>query len=215
MVSLDSPAPGSRDYLQLVGNSRGVFADGRGQDLTRNDPWEYRATLGEDSWEAEARLPLAAAGIRPGADGNTEVGFNLCRDQQRPAKRLSCWAPLTTSFHDYEGFGRLVLSTAPSAATREADRADAAPETVPVRLFVDWQALGLDPARTRITAPAIGGFQEAAEFAPDAAIPVRSGAGWLLVLEVRRAPRGASSRRRWAAVPDAVAPGSAATSAGP
>ncbi|MGE3526864.1 MAG: glycoside hydrolase domain-containing protein, partial [Gemmatimonadales bacterium] len=58
-----------------------------------------------------------------------------------------------------------------------------APASVPVPLLVDWKALGIDPARARISAPAIPGMQEAAGFRPGQPIPVEPGKGWLLVLE--------------------------------
>jgi hypothetical protein len=54
-----------------------------------------------------------------------------------------------------------------------------------VRLAVDWKALGLDPARVRITAPPIAWFQEAREFAVGDTIPVEPGKGWLLRFEQR------------------------------
>ena len=59
-----------------------------------------------------------------------------------------------------------------------------AKEAVDVRPIVDWKALGLDPARVRIIAPGIEGFQEARTFGVDEAIPVQPGKGWLLVLQV-------------------------------
>jgi len=57
-----------------------------------------------------------------------------------------------------------------------------ASEDVPVTLAVDWQALGMDPSRVTITAPAIEGFQEAATFNVAQPIPVPAGKGWLLVI---------------------------------
>lgn len=58
-----------------------------------------------------------------------------------------------------------------------------AKDPLQVPLSIDWGSLGLDPAKARVTAPAIPGFQEAAAFAPGAPIPVPPGKGWLLVLE--------------------------------
>ncbi len=58
-------------------------------------------------------------------------------------------------------------------------------DDVSVRLTIDWKALGLDPARTRIRAPAIRDFQAAATWAPDAGISVPAKKGLLLVLEQR------------------------------
>jgi len=58
-----------------------------------------------------------------------------------------------------------------------------APAKTAVRLTVDWKALGLDPARTTIKAPAIDGFQNEAAFATDGETPVGPGRGWLLIAE--------------------------------
>jgi len=60
-----------------------------------------------------------------------------------------------------------------------------APDTVSVNLQVDWRALGLVPARVRITAPAIENFQPAAAFRPGEPVRVAPGKGWLLVLSDR------------------------------
>jgi len=58
-----------------------------------------------------------------------------------------------------------------------------AADTARVRLAVDWNRLGLDPARARIVAPEMPGFQPAATWGPFEAIPVAPGRGWLLVVE--------------------------------
>ncbi len=52
-----------------------------------------------------------------------------------------------------------------------------------VKLEADWKALGLNPAKARLKAPAIEGFQPAAEFAPGAEITVPAGKGWMLIAE--------------------------------
>ena len=54
---------------------------------------------------------------------------------------------------------------------------------VEVKLAIDWKALGIDPARATITAPAIERFQPAQTFAVNQAVPVEPGKGWLLVIE--------------------------------
>ncbi len=51
-------------------------------------------------------------------------------------------------------------------------------------LRIDWRALGLDPAACRVTAPAIEGFQAAAEFSPGEPFPIEGGKG--LILWIRR-----------------------------
>jgi hypothetical protein len=55
-------------------------------------------------------------------------------------------------------------------------------ETENVRLAVDWTALGIDPARAVLTAPAIENFQEAATYKIDDEIPILPGRGLLLML---------------------------------
>jgi hypothetical protein len=57
-----------------------------------------------------------------------------------------------------------------------------APVAVDVRLSIDWKALGLDPARARLTAPAIAGFQDAGSFDAAGPLSIEPGKGWLLVL---------------------------------
>jgi hypothetical protein len=58
-----------------------------------------------------------------------------------------------------------------------------APAKAEVKLTVDWEALGLDPGKATIKAPAIEAYQGEAAFAADGPIPVEPGKGWLLVAE--------------------------------
>jgi hypothetical protein len=57
-----------------------------------------------------------------------------------------------------------------------------AKDPVEVQLSLDWTALGLDPAKVRITAPEIAGFQEERSFDAAGLISVEPGKGWLLVV---------------------------------
>ncbi|HVS97336.1 MAG TPA: glycoside hydrolase domain-containing protein, partial [Puia sp.] len=57
-----------------------------------------------------------------------------------------------------------------------------APQDTTVRLHIDWQQLGIDPAHAVIEAPAIPNFQPARRFAADEAIPVEKGKGWMLII---------------------------------
>lgn len=63
-----------------------------------------------------------------------------------------------------------------------------APDTVQAQLQVDWTRMGLDPARTRILAPEVPGFQPGREFKPNEPIPVAPGRGWLLIFESSAGP---------------------------
>ncbi|MGF7231774.1 glycoside hydrolase domain-containing protein, partial [Arachidicoccus sp.] len=55
--------------------------------------------------------------------------------------------------------------------------------TVNIHLKIDWKALGIDPSRATITAPAIDKFQSAERFKIGAAIPVEPNKGWLLEIK--------------------------------
>ena len=57
-----------------------------------------------------------------------------------------------------------------------------------IRLTIDWKALGMDPAKAKITAPAIPCFQEERSFAPLRMagidnLSVKAKEGWMLVIE--------------------------------
>ncbi len=99
------------------------------------------------------------------------------------AKMLGYWdpaCPVKTDHKDvlataYVKKGKTLLSVASWAK-----------EQVPCHLAIDWKAVGLDVAKARLVAPAIEGFQQAAEFALTDPIPVPPGRGWLLVLQEAR-----------------------------
>jgi len=52
-----------------------------------------------------------------------------------------------------------------------------------VRLEIDWKALGLDPKKARLYAPAVNDFQEKMSFNPGDEIPVEPGKGWMFIIE--------------------------------
>lgn len=60
------------------------------------------------------------------------------------------------------------------------------PEPVELPLEIDWNALGINPRRAQITAPAIPGFQESSSFGPYDMVPVQPGRGWLLLITERK-----------------------------
>lgn len=51
-----------------------------------------------------------------------------------------------------------------------------------VSLNIDWKALGMDPAKAVISAPAVQYFQEATTFTAGRSIPVKAKEGWLIVI---------------------------------
>lgn len=52
-----------------------------------------------------------------------------------------------------------------------------------VQLKIDWQKLGIDPAKATITAPGIRSFQPAKTFGLNDKIPVEKAKGWLLIIK--------------------------------
>ncbi len=96
------------------------------------------------------------------------------------AQMIGWWvhdAPVKTGRHDvlatsYVRHGKTLIAIASWA-----------PQKTDVKLAIDWKALGLKPRNASLIAPAVEGFQAAAQFKPGAAIPVEPGKGWLLILE--------------------------------
>ena len=94
------------------------------------------------------------------------------------AEMVGWWvhdAPVKTGREDvlatsYVRRGQGTLVALASWATEETD----------AKLAIDWKALGLNPAKATLVAPAVPGFQPAATFKPGQAIPVEPGKGWLL-----------------------------------
>lgn len=58
-----------------------------------------------------------------------------------------------------------------------------AAEPVTVSLTIDWKAVGLDPAKVRVSIPEIRMFQPALLAASLAALPVEPSKGWIVVVE--------------------------------
>jgi len=177
------PSLDSRTYFQFVGNSASVLADSRGRDAKWNGQWTYKASVQAGHWQGEVSIPFASLGMPAPHEGQV-IGLNICRDQQTPRVQLSCWSPMSQTFHDPGRFGRLVLSQT-KPPTREKPSKGRGQQTINVRLVIDWPALGLDKKRCTLVAPALSHFQPAAQFAPDAPIPIGRARGWLLVVGER------------------------------
>ncbi len=52
-----------------------------------------------------------------------------------------------------------------------------------IHLQIDWKALGIDPAKTIISAPEVKNFQPAANFQAEQEINVPKGKGWMLIIK--------------------------------
>jgi len=56
-------------------------------------------------------------------------------------------------------------------------------QKVQCQMKIDWKALGLDPAKASLVAPAVGEFQESRSWKPADPIPVDPGRGWLILVQ--------------------------------
>ena len=174
------PDPARPRYLQFVGNSAGAFYDGEGaNNAAWNGDWEYRASVREGFWEGEAVVTWASLGMAP-PSGEATIGLNVCRDHRGAQSGASCWSPVSGGFHNPSLFGRLTLTERGVSTVHDAA---SGPQPPAARLRIDWKALGIDPARATLTAPAIEHFQPAARFRVEEPIVMEPAKGWLLVLE--------------------------------
>ncbi|SHM97490.1 glycoside hydrolase domain-containing protein [Mucilaginibacter sp. OK098] len=57
---------------------------------------------------------------------------------------------------------------------------------VNIKLTINWKALGIDPAKATITAPAVNNFQQAASFKDGDEIKVEKGKGWLIIISEKK-----------------------------
>ncbi len=176
------PNPESTRYFQFVGNSRGAFADCAGMDRSWNAKWTYRAAVGKNAWTGEVRVPWSAFGAEFAKSTPHVIGFNACRDRQTPRPELSAWSMVSNTFHEPEHFGRIKLAPADAVPSRESRDSAPGARAIPVRLKIDWGALGLDPGRVRCVAPAIDHFQDAASYEVGAPIPIEPGKGRIVII---------------------------------
>jgi hypothetical protein len=114
--------------------------------------------------------PLWRAWDEFGIEGSRMIGYWVA---DAPVRTGRSDVLATTYAHD----GRAMIALASWAA-----------EAVSVQLEVDWAALGIDPTRATIVAPAIRDFQEARSF-DSLAITVPPAKGWLLIVEERGSSR--------------------------
>jgi len=185
------PDPARGDYYQLVVNSKGVLFDTKGMNGGFwNGPWSVATKVAPDSWTCEGSIPLAALGLSPEqlVEGAT-IGVNFVRDQKSPAKLISTWSPSSGILHSLDNFGRLSVAK-PGGRTVEEMQPDKPDQPCKVKVSFDWKALGLDPAKVKMTAPKIVNFQEGQDFAPGTTeFSIPKDKGIILLLESRRDAR--------------------------
>ena len=88
-------------YFQLLGNSAGVFLDGKSGDKIWNGLWSYRAQTFGGHWAAEGSIRWSDLGVDPPKDGEV-WRVNFARDWQNP-QAWTVWGH-AGSFHDVSKF---------------------------------------------------------------------------------------------------------------
>jgi len=98
------------------------------------------------------------------------------------AEMLGYWDTACPVKTDHEGILATVYRRKKKALISIASWAK---EPVTCKLRIDWNALGMNPRTSSLSASNIPGFQGAAQFVPGSEIPVEPARGWLLLLEDR------------------------------
>jgi hypothetical protein len=95
------------------------------------------------------------------------------------AKMIGYWADACPVKTDNENVRATAYIKPGKTMVALASWAKARTEIIPM---IDWKALGLDPRKAVLRAPAIPDFQDAAVFKPGDSIPVEPAKGWLLII---------------------------------
>jgi len=178
------PDTASTSFYHFIGNAKGVFYDEKSlNNSSWNGNWNYKTMIGNGFWEGTLSIPFSSLGmVAPRGNDDLTIGFNVGRSHFRPSSYLSCWSPIYgSSFNDPGHFGRLTFSRSKPSAIQKKQTSNNAP--LKINLNIDWSALGLDPDKARMTAPAIANFQPARSFEVGKPIPVEWGKGWLIIIE--------------------------------
>ncbi len=102
-----------QDYAHLAVNALGTKYDSYDRIVTEDFQWDAAATVQDDGWSVEIRLPFAnQVAPRPGDKWILEVGRNAAR-----ADVLSSWGYHNKSFHEPQNFGSLIFGGRPCRVT--------------------------------------------------------------------------------------------------
>ena len=131
-----------------------------------NGPWKAATSVASDSWTGEVSIPLKALGItNEELKSGRVMGLNVARDQKTPSAKVSAWSPSTMTLHSTSNFGRISVAE-PGKRTVDEVKEEVVRESPKTKVTFDWKALGLDPAKVKMTAPHLEHFQEGQTFDP-------------------------------------------------
>jgi hypothetical protein len=157
-------AEGNRNsFYQIAVNANGVafdrFRDADGKsDASWNGPYDVAASVGDDRWTVELRLPLSSIGLGDGVD---RVGFNVAREQRsRDGVILSQWTPSLVAgggFGFPETFG--VLDISHNAASLRGNDVTANWFGDRMALAIATQNSATQPVRIAFAGPSLDNYQ--------------------------------------------------------
>jgi len=102
-----------QDYAHLAVNSLGIKYDSYDRVVAEDFQWDAAATVQDDGWSVEIRLPFAnQIAPQPGDEWIVEVGRNATRTDV-----LSSWGYHNKSFHEPKNFGTLIFGGHPCRVT--------------------------------------------------------------------------------------------------
>ncbi|MNU97637.1 hypothetical protein D3C71_877190 [compost metagenome] len=96
------------------------------------------------------------------------------------SKMIGYWSPNIPVKTDHDKVLTTVYSRAGKAMVAIASWADG---DVDVKLAIDWEKLGIDSGKAKLSAPLIPNFQKGAQYKLGDAIPVEKNKGLLLIIE--------------------------------
>lgn len=138
--------PHRDEMIHLIGSARGNLNEempGLTAVRTRNmTGWDAKSEIGDDRWTIVFCVPLSLLGLDP-SSGDRTMPFNVCRNAI-VAKELTSWSPqLGGDFKDAQGFGRLVLKSAPAANAAAVKAGVSRPHIISLRRR--WRAIRNHP----------------------------------------------------------------------
>ncbi len=167
--------PDRNNVIHLIANARGAIWDTRNGNTAWNGSWKYAATREkEGEWEGTLSISWRDLTGKPGMPDL--LRFNMFRTAYTPNPSYSCWSPAAT-YADSANLGRLF---APGKMPLSGLFSPA--DEVPLKLEIDYAALGIDPGKVEFEIPEINYFQKSRPISSADEIRFPAGKGILLIV---------------------------------
>lgn len=100
------PHPQDEAYYQFIVNAGGTTWESRGTDPAYGADWQAVVRVEDTAWSVEVRIPYAALGTAPPAEG-AAWGVNVAWDRQTPSPATLTWASMSSSLHQPAAFRKV------------------------------------------------------------------------------------------------------------